>query len=71
MLIRTLYGLALIVLFECFLSVAPLPAQNMEKALKEGEVVWYTPTAIEDSQRMIQAFERKQPGIKVRLFRNR
>ena len=71
MLIRTLYCLALIVLFECFLSLAPLPAQNMEKALKEGEVVWYTPTAIEDSQRMIQAFERKQPGIKVRLFRNR
>jgi ABC-type Fe3+ transport system substrate-binding protein len=43
----------------------------MEKALKEGEVVWYTPTAIEDSQKMIQAFEKKHPGIKVRLFRNR
>ena len=53
------------------LWTAPLAAQNMEKALKEGEVVWYTPTAIEDSQRMIQAFEKKHAGIKVRLFRNR
>ena len=58
-------------LFGCFVSVAPLGAQNLEKALREGEVVWYTPTAIEDSQKMIQAFEKKQPGIKVRLFRNR
>lgn len=71
MFIRKSHCLALVVLLDCILTLAPLPAQNMEKALKEGEVVWYTPTAIEDSQRMIQAFERKQPGIKVRLFRNR
>ena len=61
----------LVILFSCMFWVAPLNAQNMEKALKEGEVVWYTPTAIEDSQKMIQAFEKKHPGIKVRLFRNR
>ncbi len=59
------------ILFSCCFPVGPLPAQNMEKALKEGEVVWYTPTAIEDSQKMIQGFEKKHPGIKVRLFRNR
>lgn len=53
------------------LITAPSSAQNLDKALKEGEVVWYTPTAIEDSQRMIQAFGKKYPGIKVRLFRNR
>src|SRR5262245_24807683 len=46
-------------------------AQDLQKALREGEVVWYTPTAIEDSQKMIQAFEKKHPGVKVRLFRNR
>ena len=61
----------LVIFFSCLFWVAPLNAQNMEKALKEGEVVWYTPTAIEDSQKMIQAFEKKHPGIKVRLFRNR
>jgi len=52
-------------------SVTPVHGQNLEKAMREGEVVWYTPTAIEDSQKMIQAFEKKYPGIKVRLFRNR
>jgi len=61
----------LVILFSCMFWAAPLVAQNMEKALKEGEVVWYTPTAIEDSQKMIQAFEKKHPGIKIRLFRNR
>jgi iron(III) transport system substrate-binding protein len=68
---RKSHCLTLGFLFNCLLSVGPLPAQNLERALKEGEVVWYTPTAIEDSQKMIQAFERKHPGIKVRLFRNR
>jgi iron(III) transport system substrate-binding protein len=58
-------------LLMALLVVGPSWAQNLDKALKEGEVVWYTPTAIEDSQRMIQAFEKKYPGIKVRLFRNR
>lgn len=61
----------LIILFSCMFWAVPLVAQNLEKALKEGEVVWYTPTAIEDSQKMIQAFEKKHPGIKIRLFRNR
>ena len=71
MFIRKSHCLAVSLLLNCVLSVGPLPAQNLEKALKEGEVVWYTPTAIEDSQKMIQAFEKKHPGIKVRLFRNR
>ena len=69
--IRIALCVALGALFGSFLWVTPLSAQNMEKALKEGEVVWYTPTAIEDSQKMIQAFEKKHPGIKIRLFRNR
>src|SRR6266511_758125 len=55
----------------CLIWVGPLLGQNLEKANRESEIVWYTPTAIEDSQRIIQAFEKKYPGIKVRLFRNR
>ncbi len=52
-------------------SAAPAQGQNLEMAKREGEVVWYTPTAIEDSRKIIQAFEKKYPGIKVNLFRNR
>jgi iron(III) transport system substrate-binding protein len=56
----------------CFLmSASPVHGQDLQKAIREGEVVWYTPTAIEDSQKIVQAFEKKYPGIKVRLFRNR
>ncbi len=45
--------------------------QNLEKAIREGEVVWYTLIGIEDSQKIAQAFEKKHPGIKVRFFRGR
>jgi iron(III) transport system substrate-binding protein len=70
---RTLKAHSLVISFLCslVLEVVPVHSQNLEKANREGEVVWYTPTAIEDSQKMIQAFEKKHPGIKVRLFRNR
>jgi iron(III) transport system substrate-binding protein len=55
-----------------FMVFLPLVyGQNLEKAVREGEVIWYTPMAIEDSQKIVQAFEKKYPGIKVRLFRNR
>jgi len=57
--------------FSFLLWLGVAHAQDLQKALKEGEVVWYTPTAIEDSQKIVQAFEKKYPGIKVRLFRNR
>jgi len=69
--IRTLLGLAVGLLINYTVSVGPLLAQNLEKARKEGEVVWYTPTSVEDARRIIDGFEKKHPGIKVRLFRNR
>jgi len=50
---------------------APSHGQNLEKAAREGEVVWYTLMAVDDSQKIVQAFEKKHPGIKVRLFRGR
>src|SRR3990172_8928892 len=59
-------------LVSCLLAwVAPVHGQNLEKALQEGEVVWYTPTAIEDSQKMVQGFQKKYPAVKVTLFRGR
>ena len=53
------------------LPTAPARAQHLEKALREGEVAWYTLMAVEDSQKMAQAFEKKYPGLKVKVFRNR
>lgn len=59
-------------LVSCLLAwAAPVHGQNLEKALREGEVVWYTPTAIEDSQKMVQGFQKKYPAVKVTLFRGR
>lgn len=64
------YFFAALVFWFLWLAV-PVHAQNLEKAKREGEIVWYTPTAIEDSRKIIQGFEKKYPGIKVNLFRNR
>jgi iron(III) transport system substrate-binding protein len=69
--IRRAYCIAFSSFLTLLHAAVPSAAQNLERALKEREVVWYTPTAIEDSQRMVQAFEKKYPDIKVRLFRNR
>lgn len=62
-----LCGFLLFLLF----SAAPARGQSPEKARREGELAWYTLIAVEDSQKIIQAFEKKHPGIKVNLFRNR
>jgi hypothetical protein len=58
---RTLKAHCVVVSFLCslVLKVVSVHSQNLERANREGEVVWYTPTAIEDSQKMIQAFEKK------------
>jgi len=71
MLLRKFHCVVFSFLIGSLFSAERVVAQNREQALKEREVVWYTPTAIEDSQRMTQAFEKKHAGIKVRLFRNR
>lgn len=34
-------------------------------------MAWYTLMAVEDSQKVAQAFEKKYPGVKARVFRNR
>lgn len=61
-----------VALLSCFLILsAPVRGQNLEKAIREGEVVWYTLMAVEDSQKIAQAFEKKYPGVKVKVFRNR
>ncbi|HEX9445281.1 MAG TPA: extracellular solute-binding protein [Candidatus Binatia bacterium] len=58
-------------LFLLFFPGSPARGQDPAKALREGELAWYTLIAVEDSQKIIQAFEKKYPGVKVRLFRNR
>jgi iron(III) transport system substrate-binding protein len=52
-------------------SLPSLAAQPAPKTAYEEEVAWYTLVSIEDSRRLAQAFERKYPGVSVKVFRNR
>src|ERR1051325_3519268 len=67
--VATLFGLAQF-------SPAAQPAANftstaklIEGAKKEGQAVWYTTTTLDQSQQVVQAFEKKYPFVKVTLFR--
>src|SRR5919106_4101418 len=40
-----------------------------EGAKKEGEIVWYTSLAVEDSSQVVQLFEKRYPFVKVKLTR--
>jgi len=42
----------------------------LEGAKKEGEIVWYTSMALDQSKPVADAFEKKYPFIKVTLFRS-
>ncbi|MGH7769202.1 MAG: ABC transporter substrate-binding protein [Candidatus Binatia bacterium] len=44
-------------------------AKLIEGAKKEGEMVWYTTTTLDQSQQVVQAFQKKYPFIKATLFR--
>ncbi|HEY1372602.1 MAG TPA: extracellular solute-binding protein [Candidatus Binatia bacterium] len=66
---RHLSTLSLVLSF-C-LCASPSLAQQTPKASSEPEVAWYTLISIEDSQRLAQAFEKKYPGVSVKVFRNR
>ena len=48
---------------------APDP-KLIEGAKKEGEIVWYTSMALDQSKPVADAFEKKYPFIKVTLFRS-
>lgn len=40
-----------------------------EGAKKEGEIVWYTSLAVEDSAQVVQLFEKRYPFVKIKLTR--
>jgi iron(III) transport system substrate-binding protein len=44
-------------------------AKLIEGAKKEGEAVWYTTTTLDQSQQVVERFEKKYPFVKVTLFR--
>ena len=57
-------------------SLEKLPAAEREKKLlegarKEGEVVWYTNSGIENATRYIQAFRKKYPFINANFWRSK
>ena len=63
----------LVIIF--FAIVSPLTAQDfdrgliLERAKREGEVVWYTTAGLQDSKPMADVFEKEQPAIKVSVVR--
>ena len=64
-------------IFGCLFSLSqPAQAQKspdpklLEGAKKEGEIVWYTSMALDQSKPVADAFEKKYPFIKVTLFRS-
>ncbi len=63
--------LAILVLF--LGSVSPALAQSrqelMEAAKREGRFVWYTSMSLDDSQPLLQAFEKKYPPLKGEIYR--
>jgi hypothetical protein len=74
-----LYGKAvlLMVLAIFFLTIAFPPgsvaqdnhtAKLIEGAKKEGSLIWYTSTSIEDIKRLFDAFTKKYPFIKTEVF---
>ena len=44
-------------------------AQDIKKAHQEGVVVWYTNLNVDASQGIAKTFEKKNPCLKVRLYR--
>jgi iron(III) transport system substrate-binding protein len=50
-------------------AAAAADAVDVEAAKKEGKVVWYTSTPIEDAQRIVELFQ-KETGVRVEMFRS-
>jgi iron(III) transport system substrate-binding protein len=74
-----LYGKASLLLVSAifFLTIASPPvsvaqeshtARLIEGAKKEGSLIWYTSTSIEDIKRLFDAFTKKYPFIKTEFF---
>ena len=61
---------------EIWQSLEKLPAAEREKKLvegakKEGEMVWYTNSGIENATRYIQGFKKKYPFIDANVWRSK
>jgi iron(III) transport system substrate-binding protein len=52
-----------------FAQVSPDP-KLVEGAKKEGEIIWYTSMTFDQSQPIVEAFQKKYPFIKPTLFRS-
>jgi iron(III) transport system substrate-binding protein len=63
---RTIFTIAIL---WALAGAQTLPAQDVEKARQEGTVVWYTNLNVDASQGIAQAFEKKYPPLKVKLYR--
>ena len=57
-------------------SLEKLPAAERERKLiegakKEGEMIWYTNTGVENANRYIQAFKKNYPFINAQFWRSK
>jgi len=64
-------SLALLLLFDPRVTQSETGPNSalIDAAKKEGEVVWYTSMNVSDSRPLLDAFEKKYPFIKGKLFR--
>jgi iron(III) transport system substrate-binding protein len=61
---------------EIWKSLENLPAAEREKKLvegarKEGEMIWYTNTGVENANRYIQAFKKQYPFLNAQFWRSK
>jgi iron(III) transport system substrate-binding protein len=61
---------------EIWKSLEKLPAAEREKKLvegarKEGEMIWYTNTGVENANRYVQAFKKQYPFLNAQFWRSK
>jgi len=61
--------LALLLFFDPRAAQSDSSSALIDAAKKEGEFVWYTSMSVSDSRPLLDAFEKKYPFIKGKLFR--
>ena len=53
----------------CVAATVLAQAPDVERARKEGEVVWYTAMSTQDAETLRRAFQERHPGINVTVLR--
>jgi len=60
---------AVVLFLTCGVSWSQISQPLGEAAKKEGELVWYTTTALEASKQIVDRFQKRYPLVKPQLYR--